>query len=280
MKIKLTLLQSLLWLQPATVFADDAPRWQVPEAISTVIENYPSCYRRVYYYYNHENETEYNRIQFSSERKNLKDNEIMAIQDFYDSLYAKTLASVRSGHDYELSQYVSRDSISTTVKAAVTGAFDLGSTTLDIDLGCKLTKDHGAVTPDFHKLEASIKRALDVGHAKETKVKYTGLKEGILYVFQRGHGKGWTAGTRYTIKNASRDDFEMIRKEIVSFIGSKKAVTVFDRTWQTMVKSETTPSFYAVGYDPSTKTLNILKATIENEICIPYDWQTRDYLTN
>lgn len=280
MKIKLTLLQSLLWLQPATVFADDAPRWQVPEAISTVIENYPSCYRRVYYYYNHENETEYNRIQFSSERKNLKDNEIMAIQDFYDSLYAKTLASVRSGHDYELSQYVSRDSISTTVKAAVTGAFDLGSTTLDIDLGCKLTKDHGAVTPDFHKLEASIKKALDAGNAKETKVKYTGLKEGILYVFQRGHGKGWTAGTRYTIKNASRDDFEMIRKEIVSFIGSKKAVTVFDRTWQTMIKSETTPSFYAVGYDPSTKTLNILKATIENEICIPYDWQTRDYLTN
>lgn len=280
MKIKLTLLQSLLWLQPATVFADDTPRWQVPEAISTIIENYPSCYRRVYYYYNHENETEYNRIQFSSERKNLKNNEIMAIQDFYDSLYAKTLASVRSGHDYELSQYVSRDSISTTVKAAVTGAFDLGSTTLDIDLGCKLTKDHGAVTPDFHKLEASIKRALDVGNAKETKVKYTGLKEGILYVFQRGHGKGWTAGTRYTIKNASRDDFEMIRKEIVSFIGSKKAVTVFDRTWQTMVKSETTPSFYAVGYDPSTKTLNILKATIENEICIPYDWQTRDYLTN
>lgn len=280
MRIKPILLQLLLSLQPATVFADDAPRWEVPEAISTVIENYPSCYRRVYYYYDHENETEYNRIQFSSERKNLKDDEIKALQNYYDSLYAKTLASVRSGNDYELSQYVSRDSISTTVKAAVTGAFDLGSTTLDIDLGCKLKKDHGAVTPDFHKLEASIKRALDVGNAKETKVKYTGLKAGILYVFQRGHGKGWTTGTRYTIKNASRDDFEMIRKEIVSFIGSKKAVTVFDRTWQTMVKSETTPSFYAVGYDPSTKTLNILKATIENEICIPYDWQTRDYLTN
>ncbi|MDE6610629.1 MAG: hypothetical protein K2K33_08765, partial [Muribaculaceae bacterium] len=178
------------------------------------------------------------------------------------------------------SQYVSRDSMSTTVKATVTGAFDLGPSILAIDLGCKATKDHGVVTPDFHKLEASIKRALNAGNTKETKVKYTGFKAGILYVFQRGHGKGWTAGTRYTIKNASRNDFEMIRKEIVSFIGSKKAVTVFDRKWQTMVKSETTPSFYAVGYDPSTKTLNILKATIEDEICVPYDWQTRDYLTN
>lgn len=280
MKIKPILLQLLLWLQPATVFADDAPRWEVPAAISTVIENYPSCYRRVYYYFDHENETEYNRIQFSSERKNLKDDEIKAIQDYYDSLYARTLASVRSGNDYELSQYVSCDSISTTVRATVSGAFDLGSSTLSIDLGCKTTKDHGAVTPDFHKLESAIKNAVAVGNAKETKVKYTGLKRGILYVFQRGYGKGWTAGTRYTIKNASRNDFETIRKEIVSFIGSKKAVTVFDRTWQTMVKSENTPSFYAVGYDPSTKTLNILKATVENEICIPYDWQTRDYLTN
>ncbi|MDE6609353.1 MAG: hypothetical protein K2K33_02225 [Muribaculaceae bacterium] len=133
MRIKPILLQLLLSLQPATVFADDTPRWEVPEAISTVIENYPSCYRRVYYYYDHENETEYNRIQFSAERNNLKDDEITAIQNYYDSLYAKTLASVRSGNDYELSQYVSRDSMSTTVKATVTGAFDLGPAILAID---------------------------------------------------------------------------------------------------------------------------------------------------
>lgn len=103
MRIKPILLQVLLWLQPATVLADDTPRWEVPAAISTVIENYPSCYRRVYYYFDHENETEYNRIQFSSERKDLKDDEIKAIQDYYDSLYARTLASVRSGNDCESS---------------------------------------------------------------------------------------------------------------------------------------------------------------------------------
>ncbi|MCM1028609.1 MAG: hypothetical protein NC342_03405 [Pseudoflavonifractor sp.] len=49
---------------------------------------------------------------------------------------------------------------------------------------------------------------------------------------------------------------------------------------QVMVKGETTPDFYAIGYDPKTKTLNFLHAKVENEICIPHDWQAIDYLTN
>ena len=65
-----------------------------------------------------------------------------------------------------------------------------------------------------------------------------------------------------------------------SFIGSKVPVTVFDRTWLVMLKNENGPQFYAVGYNPSAKVMNILVATVENEICIPALWQELDYLTD
>ncbi len=76
------------------------------------------------------------------------------------------------------------------------------------------------------------------------------------------------------------EDFRIMRAAIRRFIGSKVPVTVFDRTWQVLVKSESTPDFYAVGYDPETKQMNFLHALVEDQICIPLDWQKIDYLTD
>ena len=213
-------------------------------------------------------------------RSKIKTEDITRAQNFYEHLYMQTFSAIKEGKDNTISQYATVDSISYTIKGSLSGSFDLGSTLIDIDLGNKEQATSTIKNPDFRKLEAIICKITAGQNVQAKEVKYTGFKRGIIFVFQRGKGKGWTSGIRYTINNASLEDFERVRDAICSFIGSKAPVTVFDRTWQTMVKSETTPSFYAVGYDPSTKTINILKATVESEICIPFDWQKIDYLTD
>ena len=202
------------------------------------------------------------------------------IGDFYENLYSKTLNDIKKGERYSLSQYVAPDTVSYTVEGYQSGSLDIGPETLEVDLGQCHPAAAIAKQPDFARLIKAITPFATRNGVTETKVKYTGFKSGYLFTFHRGTGKGWTTGTRYTIKNATRSDFESLREIINSFIGSKMPVTVFDRTWLVMLKNENGPQFYAVGYDPSTKVMNILVATVENEICIPALWQELDYLTD
>lgn len=280
MKIIRTIVLVFVLCIPALSFSKTMPGWNQPAFFSDLIENHPECHRRVYYYFDLKNGMEYNRVQFSCNRDRLNREEVKMIGDFYENLYSKTLNDIKKGERYSLSQYVAPDTVSYTVEGYQSGSLDIGPETLEVDLGQCHPAAAIAKQPDFARLIKTITPFATRKGVTETKVKYTGFKSGYLFTFHRGTGKGWTTGTRYTIKNATRADFESLREIINSFIGSKMPVTVFDRTWLVMLKNENGPQFYAVGYDPSTKVMNILIATVENEICIPALWQELDYLTD
>lgn len=252
--------------------------WQQPSFFQALIENNPDCFRRVYYYFDPANSTEYNRIQFSADKSKLSARELQNIRLFYDHLYSTVADEIKNGKHHSLSQFISADSVSYTIDANTSGMLDIGPSGIQIDLGSRNSATPAAKVPDFKSLESKINAIVSRPGVSSAKVRYTGFKPGYVFVFHRGSGKGWTTGTRYTIKNASRSDFEAVRSAINSFIGTKVPVTVFDRTWLAMVKNETGPQFYAVGFDPRSRTLNILKASVEKEICIPELWQTIDYI--
>lgn len=241
---------------------------QIPEMLGRMIEKYPSAYRRVWYYYDHSNGIEFYRTQFSAPRHEISDNDVKDMTTSYLAEWDRTDFSKATG-----AQYQAPDSISITIKGNCVMAFDLGANEVTADWGQEVSSRRKWIAPDLRPIE-NVFSTIKKGHrVKVTKVSYTGFPRNVLFVFHRGAGNGLTKGERTTVYNVSLADFEKIRNAILSYIGRPIPVTVFDRTWQTMIKSESTPDFYAVGYDPRTKVLNFLHATVEKEICIPYDWQ-------
>lgn len=246
---------------------------QIPHLLSQMIEKYPSNYRRVWYYYDQASGLQYNRIQFSALPQSLSATDITKLTDSYLSEFNHTDFDKATG-----TLYRSPDSISMTVKGSEVLTFDLGPGVISAGWGRETQGPRKWNTPDFRPI-TDIFFLISTGHkSKKVNVSYTGFTPGVKFVFQRGQGKGLTKGVRITLYNVSRFDYDIIRKAILKFIDKPVPVTVFDYPQQTMVKSETTPDFYAVGYNPETKVLNFLHATVENEICIPYNWQTIDHL--
>lgn len=246
---------------------------QIPNMLDRMIEKYPSAYRRVWYYYDEKSGKEYYRTQFSSQRNAISKSDITEIVSSYISEWNKADFSKATG-----TQYRSPDSISITLKGKTVIAMDMGPTEISTDWGCEVISNKKWSQPAFSSIVKEF-RIISKGHkSKTTKVSYTGFPKGVVFVFHRGKGRGLTSGERTTLYNVTLSDFKKIRQSILEFIGKPVPVTVFDRTWQTMIKSETTPDFYAVGYDPAKKTLNFLHATVEDEICIPYNWQTINHL--
>lgn len=245
---------------------------QIPVMLDRMIEKYPSAYRVVWYYFDDNSNTEYYRTQFEPDRHNIKDADVKEIVDAYLTEWDNTDFAHATG-----AQYRGADSISITIKGQAMIALDAGLSNVAADWGCERRNDRRIVMADFRPVEDAF-AAISRGHkSNEVNVSYSGFSRGIRYVFQRGQGKGLTKGRRTTLYGVSPTEFNRVRNAIRKFIGIPTPVTVFDRTWQTMVKSEATPDFYAVGYDPRTRVLNFLHATVEDEICIPLDWQTRDY---
>lgn len=243
--------------------------------ISAMIEKYPTANRKVWYYFDEADGREYMRLQIWSRRRVLSDSDVDKLKDSFCNLWSVTDFSREHGV-----QYLGPDTISITVNGDRSAAFDLGRSTLSADYAFNAPAKMRSSKPDFGHL-LGIFEKVKVGRKAITKqVKYTGFKHGITFTFQRDKGRGWTQGERTTVYGASLEDFRLLRSAIRRFIGSKVPVTVFDRTWQVLVKSESTPDFYAVGYDPKTRQLNFLQATVEDQICIPLDWQKIDYLTN
>lgn len=245
-------------------------------AVEAITKKYPRENRVVWYYYNINNRTAFLRRQFDAPRAKLAATDIDRLRHSFLSAWAATDFNKSKGV-----QILGPDTTSITISGSPSAAFDQGPNVVSAEY---FTKTPGipsrASKPDFTAIESAFKHAAANRRTKDTKVQYTGFKPGINFVFQRGQGRGWTRGVRTSIPNATLQDFESLRRVICSFIGQAVPVTVYDRTWQVMVKSETTPDFYAIGYDPTTRVLNLLHATIEDEICIPHDWQTIDYLTN
>ena len=248
---------------------------QSPQGIiSAMIEKYPTANRRVWYFFDAAADREYLRLQIWSQRSIFSEAEVNKLKDSFVHIWNTTDFTRDTG-----TQYLGPDTLSITIDGNKTAAFDLGKSTLSADYAFSVASKERGSKPDFSNL-LNVFEKVKTGHntvAKE--VKYTGHK-GIWYIFQRDDGNGWTQGKRTTVYGASLEDFRMLRTAIRRFIGSKVPVTVFDYTWQVLIKSESTPYVYAIGYNPDTRQLNFLQATVEDEICIPYDWQKIDYLTN
>lgn len=242
---------------------------QFPGLLNRMIEKYPSAYRRVWYYYDVNNGMEYYRTQFQSSRDEMQPADINELKRAYLNEWNVTDFQNTTG-----TQYRSPDSLSLTLRSADIISFDLGPRIMAADWGREVKSRAKAQKPTFAKLEKTFDSMQKKYKSKVEKVSYTGFPQGILFVFHRGKGRGMTSGNRITLYGVPLSEYEKLRSIIRSYIGQPMPVTVFDRTWMVMVKNETTPDFYTVGYDPVKKTLNFLHATVEDEICIPYDWQT------
>lgn len=242
---------------------------QIPQVIDRMIEKYPSAYHRVWYYYDAKHGKEYYRTQFQSARGDVLPSDIATLRNAYLAQWDKTDFGAATG-----TQYRSPDSLSLTIRDTNVYSFDLGPNELQTDWGKEVKSKKKAKKLTFTALEQQFSSLSNRFQSKAEKVSYTGFPQGVLFVFHRGKGRGVTSGIRTTFYGVPRGEYETLRAIIRTYIGEPVPVTVFDRTWMAMVKSESTPEFYAVGYDPATKTLNFLRATVEDEICIPYDWQT------
>lgn len=246
---------------------------QVPDNLDRLIEKYPSAFRVVWYYYNDKDQIGYYNTRFESPINLIKNDDMSEITETYLKEWTNTDFAKATG-----ALFRSPDSLSVTIKGNAMMALDAGKSKISADWGCEKRNGKKTIRPDFKPLEDAFE-LISSGHkSKTTNVSYSGFARGVNFVFQRGQGKGLTSGRRTTLYGVSYREYNVIRNEIRKFIGKPTPVTVFDRTWQTMVKSEVTTDFFSVGYDPKTQVLNFLHAKVEDEICIPLDWQTRDYL--
>lgn len=245
------------------------------QEISVLIEKYPTAKRKVWYYFDNNAQREYLRLQLWLERKSVKHDNIEQLKSSFQELWNNTDFTTSRG-----AQYIGPDTISITIDGNRAAAFDLGLNTISADYAFNTKSVSRGSKPDFNHLIHAFEQVMKGHKVSSCQVKYTGFRNGITFTFQRGNGNGWTSGMRTTIYDASMEDFRKLRSSIRRFIGAKVPVTVYDRTWVVMVKSESTPEFFAVGYNPESKQLNFLKASVEDQICIPLDWQKIDYLTN
>lgn len=243
--------------------------------ISALVEKYPTMPRKIWYFYDSNSRSEYMRLQIWSSRSAVADDDVKRLKASFCDLWSATDFGKSVG-----SQYLGPDTVSITIKGNKTAAFDLSKNSIVADYAFNTSSKPRGDKPDFKPLEETFEN-IRTGHkTASTPVRYTGFKSGVTFTFHRGQGRGWTTGTRTTVYGASMKDFRLLRAAIRRFIGSKVPITVYDRTWQVLIKSESSPDFYAVGYDPETKQLNFLHATFEDQICIPLDWQRIDYITN
>lgn len=243
--------------------------------ISALMEKYPEAERKVWYYFDSRGGREYLRLQLLAGRQMLADDDVARLTMSFRQLWNITDFNESVG-----TQYFGPDTVSMTIKGDRVAVYDLGRRTLSADYAFNTTAKARGEKPDFRNLEQTFAEVAGGRRTASTHVRYTGFKPGVTFTFQRGQGRGWTSGSRITVFNASINDFRRLRVAIRSFIGSKVPVTVYDRTWQVLIKSESTPDFYAVGYDKSTKQLNFLHVKVEDQICVPLEWQKIDYLTN
>lgn len=105
-------------------------------------------------------------------------------------------------------------------------------------------------------------------------VKYTGWGGGIGYTWQRGKGKGWTTGQRITLHHVKPEEVAVVRAVFESYKDSL-FVRFSDNGAQTL--EEVSNTYYGYQYDEQ-HTLFFLKAVTTDQICIPINWTTLNYL--
>lgn len=113
--------------------------------------------------------------------------------------------------------------------------------------------------------------------AETRAVKFTGSdfgKAGGGFWWQRGNGRGWTAGKRVTLKDAPASEgtkFDDIFKRVAA---ENFTLRYNDNTSATLIES--TGTVYIYGYDPEKSALSFMRASTTGEICVPRVWATVD----
>lgn len=113
--------------------------------------------------------------------------------------------------------------------------------------------------------------------AEATEVRYTGTFDGKIggFMFQRGMGNGWTYGLRIACQNVEQND---LKKLFATFDNSSEEVGHVVKTDNSRACFDDNNMLgYACHYDADNHTAYILRATVEDEVCIPYDWFRRNY---
>lgn len=131
--------------------------------------------------------------------------------------------------------------------------------------------------PDFTSLQEALQTTAQQLKAISTPVRYTGSNGRFL--FQRARGTGWTTGTRHVVKNASETHFRLLWNLFDRYMQGGCAVNIIRRNHEVMVKNEAGREFFVTSYN-AEKTLSFLLAQVEDQICIPMNWEQIDYFNN
>lgn len=129
----------------------------------------------------------------------------------------------------------------------------------------------------FEPLDSVYTQLAANKNAVATEVKYSGSFSDDCsgFIFQRGDGNGWTKGTRFSVSNVTLEEAQRIQN-----VFDKNEIQlgwVVKKDSQRACFDEKQMTVYAFDYDSDAKTLYLLRADVEDEICIPYDWTQRNY---
>ncbi|MCD8237415.1 MAG: S41 family peptidase [Prevotellaceae bacterium] len=133
---------------------------------------------------------------------------------------------------------------------------------------------------DFSPIVQAFKEICCGHEVDSVRVRYTG-KHGS-FRFHRGEGKGWTTGTRYTIRKGTEADYLTLQEAFMSFMGSKKAVNLIKYNHSVMIKDEVGKRFLIASLNRLNPDgcVNFMCATFEDEICIPANWVFTDFFND
>lgn len=132
-------------------------------------------------------------------------------------------------------------------------------------------------TPDFTLLREELNNIARNAGATSTQVRYTGSNG--YFIFQRGEGKGWTTGIRHVVQKADETHFLRLWNLFDRYMKGTSAVNIIRRNREVMVKNERGREFFITSFSP-TGRLSFLLANVENQICIPMNWERIDYFNN
>lgn len=112
---------------------------------------------------------------------------------------------------------------------------------------------------------------------RESAIRYTGSKG--PFVCQRGKGKGWTRGQKYAIEGCDRTDFNRLRTVFMNHFETREAINIMVYNNEIILKNEHGPEAFLTSFS-NDGTIYFLSATVEDEICIPVNWEQTDCYNN
>ena len=132
---------------------------------------------------------------------------------------------------------------------------------------------------DVSRLDSLYEALSNRPDALHTKVQYTGGggKGCPGFQWQRGSGKGWTKGIRVAFPCTDETFINGIRSIFEYYYGKLPHVNLRHKEAATTYE-EGTRTFY--GYRLERDTLFFLRATTEDQICVPYNWPISSYYNN